>query len=158
MALRSLAPWRRSSAPARRETDPFLTLRREIDSLFEDFFRGWPGERPGSLEFAPPVDVKETENEIVVRAEVPGLDQKDLEVSLTGDQLVIEGEKKEEKEEKHETWHYREASFGSFRRVVPLPCEVDADKVKASYKNGVLTVTLPKSAQAEKRKKIQVSG
>jgi HSP20 family protein len=137
---------------------PMMPLRREMTRLFDDFFRGWdmPAAFNGGA-LTPHVDVKESEKEIVVTAELPGVSEKDVEVSISGDMLTLKGEKKAEKEEKDENWHRIERRYGSFHRSFSLPSEVDAEKIVASYKNGVLTVTLPKSKAArEASRKIAV--
>jgi HSP20 family protein len=124
-----------------------------MDDLFDRFFSNgdlsiWP---PGS--FAPNVDITETANEVRVSAEIPGVDEKDLDISVSDGMLVIKGEKKVEKEEKDGGRHYVERSYGSFERDVRLPCEVDRDKCEAKYARGVLTVTLPKTAKARSNNK-----
>ena len=140
---------------------PFRELervRREMDRLWDSFFEEGPkrrGEEAG--EWLPSLDVAETENDIVVRAEIPGIDPKDIDISLANDLLTIKGEKKQEKEEKEENYHLIERSYGSFSRSVRLPGEVRSDKISASYKNGILKVTLPKSEEAKKKEiKIKV--
>lgn len=137
--------------------DPFSTMRREMDRLFDEF----RGVRGGLYEdeagFAPAVNVKQTDKGVEVTAELPGIDEKNVEVSLADNALTIRGEKKSEKEEKGEGWFISERSFGSFMRTIPLPVEVDEDKVSAQFRNGVLTVTLPAAADAERKtKKIAV--
>lgn len=137
---------------------PMMPLRREMNRLFDDFFRGWdlPAAFNGAA-LTPHVDVKESDKEITVTAELPGVSEKDVEVSISGDVLTLKGEKKAEKEEKEENWHRIERRYGSFHRSFGLPAEVDAEKIAASYKNGVLTVTLPKSKAArEASRKIAV--
>jgi len=99
--------------------------------------------------------VAETKNDIVVKAEMPGLDPKDIDISLSDGLLTIKGEKKQEREEKEENYHLVERSYGSFARSVRLPGEIQSDKISASYKNGVLKVTLPKS-EAAKKKEIKI--
>jgi HSP20 family protein len=120
-------------------------LRREMDRVFENFFgpRRW-GLLPWEGEWAPPLDVAETADQVVVKAEIPGMDPKDINLSLTGDQLTIKGEKKSEREETKENYHLVERSYGSFARSVTLPAAVDEDKIEAKYDQGVLTVTCPK--------------
>ncbi len=120
-------------------------LRREMDRFWEDFFgpgprmpRGW------NEEWIPAVDVAESPEKVTVKAEVPGLDPKEIDISLVGDLLTIKGEKKSEREEKKENYHLVERSYGSFSRALRLPAVVDADKIEASYDKGVLTVTCPK--------------
>ncbi len=158
MAIRNLFPVTsgKKGLPARlNEDNPFAMLRREMDSMFDNFFRGFELEpfegRIGT--FAPRIDVSETDREITVSAELPGLDEKDIDVSLSDDMLTIKGEKKDEKEDKGKDYYRMERSYGSFSRTIPLPVEVQADKVDATFKKGVLTVTLPKSEQAVKAAK-----
>jgi len=139
-------------------SDPFSTMRREMDRLFDEF-RGVGG-GPYTAEaaaFAPAVNVRQTEKGVEVTAELPGIDEKSVEVSLADNALTIRGEKKEEKEEKGENWYMSERSFGSFVRTIPMPIEVDEGKVAAQFKNGVLTVTLPSAPDTERKtKKIEV--
>jgi len=143
MENKSLAP----NGPAAR--DPFAVLRREIDGLFDGFLSGFSAPARG-------LDVAENDKEIRITAELPGVEEKDVEVSLSGNGITIRGEKRAEKEEKGEERYRLERSYGAFRRSFSLPCEVDAGKAAASFKKGVLTVTLPKSAEAAKTKKIAV--
>lgn len=149
--MRSLIPWRRRDVALRPETS-MDAFSREIDDLFNDFFQGpwWP-ERTWARRFAPAFDISETENEFVVKAELPGVDPKDIEVGLMGTVLTIKGEKKEEKEEKARNVHTVERSFGSFSRSFRLPTDVVEDKVEAVYKDGVLTMKLPKAESAKKK-------
>jgi HSP20 family protein len=131
-------------------------LRREMDRLWDDYFgAGRRGLRPLQAEFAPAVDIKETDTEIVVKAEVPGIDAKDINISVAGDVLTIKGEKKSEREEKEENYHLVERSYGSFSRSLGLPAAVDLDKVEAKYEKGVLTITCPKK-EAAKPKAIEI--
>ena len=120
-------------------------LRREVDRRWEDFFgpRGW-GVRPWEGEWAPAVDVSETEDKVVIKAEVPGIDPKDLDITLAGDLLTIKGEKKSERQETKENYHLVERSYGSFCRSLTLPAAVEMDQIDARYEKGVLTVTCPK--------------
>jgi HSP20 family protein len=149
---------------ARREWElPFASLQREMNRLFDSFFGGvnlspWaPLERGVAEAFTPRVNVSETDKEIKISAELPGLDENDLDVSLTRDALTIKGEKKEEKEEKGTSYYRVERAYGSFTRSIPLPVDVNTDKVEATFKKGVLYITLPKTVNAiEKTKKIQV--
>jgi len=153
MEIKSMLPWRRERAVA--ERDPFLALRREMDALFDGFF-GATGSGRALESFEPRVDVAETDKEVRITAELPGVEEKDVEVSLSRDAITIKGEKREEKEEKGKEQYRMERSYGAFRRSFSLPCEVDADKATASFKKGVLTVMLPKTAEAAKSKKIEV--
>jgi len=130
-------------------------MRSEMDRLWDSFFEGRPQVRFG--EWFPTLDVSETKNDLVVKVELPGMDQKDIDVSLSDGHLTIKGEKKKEKEEKEENYHFIERSYGTFTRSVQLPKEVKHDKISASYKNGILKVVLPKSEEAKKKEvKIKV--
>lgn len=125
-------------------------LRREMDRLWDDFFG--PGRRalrPLEAEWAPAVDVSETADKVVVKAEIPGMEPKDIDISLTGEMLTIKGEKKSEREETKENYHLVERSYGSFSRSLKLPVAVAVDKIEAKYEKGVLTVTCPKKEEAK---------
>ena len=125
-------------------------LRNEMDRLWDDYFG--PGRRalqPMEEAWLPAVDVSETGDKITVKAEIPGMEAKDIEISMVGDTLTIKGEKKVEREEKEENYHMVERSYGSFSRAMKLPAVVDPDKVEATYKNGVLTVVLPKKEEVK---------
>ncbi len=149
---RELAIWRPF-----RETVPidFQSMRREMDRLWDSFFEGRPARIAGESEWLPSLDVAETKNDVVVKAEVPGMDSKDIGISLSNGVLTIKSEKKQEREEKEENYHLIERIYGAFARSVQLPCEVKTDKINASYKNGVLKVTLPKAEEA-KTKEIKI--
>jgi HSP20 family protein len=127
-----------------------------MDRVLERFF-GEPsgGERPAGS-WTPRTNVTETKDGLTITAELPGLEAKDVDVAIAGDMLTIKGEKKQEKEEKDEYHHVVERTYGAFSRMVRLPAPVAADKIKASFKNGVLTVSLPKTEEA-KQKAIPVS-
>jgi len=139
-----LAPWR-----------PFRELermRREMDRLWDSFFEERPRRKMEELgEWGPSLDLSETKNDLIVKAEVPGIDPKDIDISLDKDILTIKGEKKQETEEKEENYHFIERTYGALARSIRLPREVQSDKINASYKNGVLRVTLPKSEEAKKK-------
>jgi HSP20 family protein len=125
-------------------------LRREMDRLWDDYFGpGRQAFKPMEMEFAPAVDVKETADKVVIKAEVPGIDAKDINISITGDVLTIKGEKKSEREEKEENYHVVERSYGSFSRSLVLPAAVEVDKIEAGYDKGVLTVTCPKKEEVK---------
>lgn len=154
--------------PKRREVEPIRGLRDEVDRLFDQFFRGWggpfapgwPGARWPALsaetpEFLPVVNLKETQDDYVVTAEVPGLDKKELEITLTDDSVTLKGERKAEKNADEENYHYQEASYGRFERLVSLPGRIKTVDAKARLKDGVLTLTLPK-AEESKRKEVKV--
>ena len=149
--MRSLIPWRRKEgeiAPG----NPLTEFKSEVDDLFNRFF-GSSSWLPGpyfSKGFTPAFDVSETDEDILVKAELPGVDPKEIEVNLVGSTLTVKGEKKEEHEEKTENMHCVERSFGSFSRAVTLPCEVKEDKIEATFKDGVLNLKLPKSEPAKK--------
>ncbi len=125
-------------------------LRNEMDRLWDDYFgSGRRALRPMEEDWMPAVDVSETGDKITIKAEVPGMEAKDIEIAMVGDTLTIKGEKKLEREEKEENYHTVERSYGSFTRAMKLPATVEADKVEASYKNGVLTVVLPKKEEVK---------
>ncbi len=125
------------------------TIRKEMDRLFERFLEPEFPELPVFGEFTPTLDVSDTKDAVVVKAEVPGIEPKDIQVELQEQVLTIRGEKKEEKEEKGETYYRRERAYGAFARSVRIPAAVDRNKVNATFKNGVLTVTLPKAPEAK---------
>jgi HSP20 family protein len=152
MNLRSLMPIGRDRNVARSD-NPFMSLQREIDRLFDDFTRGFPTfSDAGSGELLPSVDVTETDKQIEITAELPGLEEKDVQVNLADNVLTIRGEKKAEKEEKDKTYRLVERSYGSFVRSLELPDGVNPDAIKASITKGVLTVTVPKPAPAQVKK------
>ena len=126
---------------------PFRELAREMEETFGRFFPAWSEER--GYAWMPAVDMVEEKDEIVVKADLPGLDQKDIEVTVQDSTLTIRGERKEEKEEKKEDYYYAERSYGAFVRSLPLPNGVEADKVKATFKKGVLEVRMPKAKEAK---------
>lgn len=131
-------------------------LHHEMDDLFDGFFRGL--DRPfGSHKAWPAIDVAEKDDAILVRAEVPGCKADDVDISVYNNTLTISGEKKETREEKDKGYYYCESSYGSFRRDVTLPAEVDTAKVEATCKDGVLNITLPKAARS-KAVKVQIKG
>jgi HSP20 family protein len=151
-----LTTWKpfREIAPFRE----FERMRRDMDRFWDSFLEGGLRRRTGEGgEWSPSLDVTETKNELVVKAEVPGMDPKDIDISLSDGVLTIKGEKKREKEEKEADYHLVERSYGSFARLVQLPKGVESDKISASYKNGILRITLPKSEEAKKKEiKIKV--
>jgi HSP20 family protein len=156
----------KKSSPARTAApDLWGAFRSDMDRLFDRFSTGfglpsWPRAfdlEPAATYSAPAVDVAETEKAYTVTAELPGMDEKDIDVSVTGDLLVIKGEKRQEKEEKEKNYYLSERSYGLFQRAFTLPTGIDRDKIAAEFAKGVLTLTLPKSAEAqEKQKKIEV--
>jgi HSP20 family protein len=124
-------------------------MKSELDRWFDRLAELKWDEFPMLGEWAPSMDISETKDSVVVKIEVPGMDQKDIEVSLQENRLTVKGEKKQEKEEKDERYHRVERSYGAFTRSVRLPVGVDAGKVLAAFKNGLLTVTLPKTPAAK---------
>ena len=130
-------------------------LHRDVDDLFGSFFGDWPSFSERTV--WPALDIAESDNEITVKAEVPGCKVEDIDISVHGNTLTISGEKKAEEEKKEKGYYHLERSYGSFRREVSLPGDVDPEKVEASCKNGVLTVTLPKS-EKEKAVKVKIKG
>jgi HSP20 family protein len=158
--IRNLVPSGKNRLRAGQDDEtPLSLLRHGVDSLFDNFFRGFDIEPFESrmAAFRPRVDVTETDKEIKVAAELPGMDEKDIEVLLQNDMLTIKGEKKEEKEDKAKDYYKMERTYGSFSRTIPLPIEVQTDKIEAKFKNGLLSITLPKTAKAvEEKKKIEV--
>jgi HSP20 family protein len=164
MNVRDLIPWRRpanTQAPAvyRDETaNPFLTLHREMNRLFDETLRQF--DMPslfGRMPSWPSIEVSETDTELRVTAEVPGLDEKDIEVLLSNGLLTIRGEKKESVEDKQR--QFSERYYGRFERQIALGTEVEEDRIKASFKNGLLSVILPKTAKAQaSRRRIPING
>jgi HSP20 family protein len=124
------------------------SLKHEMDRVFDRFLEGKWDEIPGLGEWTPNMDISETKDSLVAKVEVPGMDPKDIQISLQENLLTIKGEKRQEKEEKDEHYHRVERAYGLFTRSVRLPVAVDASKVTASFKNGLLTVTLPKTPSA----------
>jgi HSP20 family protein len=126
-----------------------MSLREAMDRLFDDAFT-----RPFSLTNAwsvPAVDMYQTDDEIVVKAALPGVKPDEVQISVTGEVLTIKGEIKHEEDKKERSWHIRERRFGSFERSLILPTDVVADKAKAEFENGVLTITLPKAEDVKPR-------
>jgi HSP20 family protein len=153
------------AAPAHRYIDPFSAMRAEMDRVFESFLGlgSGLGRRSGrfpalaraeeSGAVVPSIDVRETETELAIEAELPGLDEKDVSVTLNNGVLTLKGEKKSEREEKKDDYHLMERSYGSFQRSFQVADTIDADKVKATFEKGVLKVMLPKRPEAVKTEK-----
>jgi HSP20 family protein len=147
------------AAPAHRYIDPFSAMRAEMDRVFEPFLGRGSGRFPAlaraveSGAVVPSIDVRETETELVIEAELPGLDDKDVSVTLNNGVLTLKGEKKSEREEKKDDYHLMERSYGSFQRSFQVADTIDADKVKATFEKGVLKVMLPKRPEAVKAEK-----
>ncbi len=124
-----------------------MTLREAMDHLFDDAFT-----RPLTLRdgwSVPAVDMYQTDDEVVVKASIPGFKAEDVQINVTGDILTLRGEVKQEDEKKDKAWHIREQRWGSFERSVAMPTEVIADKAKAEFENGILTITLPKAEEVK---------
>jgi len=164
MAAKTLTPETKkgkslADAKAGQHPYPAFALLRDMNEMIDNFFRdfGMTPLRETSRAFSPSVDVRDTGGELTVTAELPGLGKEDVEVSLTKNSLTLKGEKKAEKEEKGKGLHIRERSFGSFVRTITLPVEINVDKTKAAFKDGVLTIRLPKTERALKEtRKISV--
>ncbi len=176
MELKNLAPWNwfkkeeeidhtvpikhseKVSYYPERQHEPMLQLHRDIDNIFAHFFRGFGmptmglrslrsfPEFEGTNLLKPQVDLSATDKHYLLTVEIPGVDEKDVSLDITGNTMTIKGEKKQEKEEKEKNYYRIERSYGSFQRVLSLPDDVDQDGIKASFKNGVLSVTMPRKA------------
>ena len=161
MAMRDLIPWGRQEnrAPTlfgSEERSPFLSLRRDIDRLFDDFFNApMPGFGRGMRMQWPNVEVSQTDEEVRITAEVPGMSEKDVELLLEDGVLTLRGEKKSESEDRDRG--YSERFYGRFERRIALPSGVEEDKAKAEFRDGVLSVTLPRSREAERGRRIPIN-
>ncbi|RWM87811.1 MAG: Hsp20/alpha crystallin family protein [Mesorhizobium sp.] len=160
MNMRDLIPWGRNESQAPSvyrgaDQNPFLSLHREVDRLFDDVSRTFSTRFPSLGQLSPfnggwpKLEISESDNELRVIAEVPGMEEKDIEVLLDDDVLTLRGEKRSETDDKD----YSERFYGRFERRIPLGYEVEDDKVKASFTNGVLTLTLPKNPNAQSKVK-----
>ena len=167
MVLGNLIPFKKANRTIQVRPSDELSLtglQRRMNRLFEDFCSDWGVEPSGGLslseqDYVPAVDVAETDKDITVTAELPGMDQKDIEVTLNEDVLTIRGEKKQEKEHKDARCYHRECSYGAFVRSIQLPGQVNQDQVKASFKKGVLKIQMPKlESETSKSKKITIQG
>jgi len=167
MNMRDLIPWGRSSpAPSAyrdSEQNPFLALHREVNRLFDNVFRSFDAPIPAFSRLSswssgwPNVEISENDKEVRVTAEVPGLEEKDIDVTLDDGVLTLRGEKRSETEDKDR--QFSERFYGRFERRIPLGVEIEEDKAAADFRNGVLTVTLPKTARAQsKAKRIAING
>ena len=166
MSIKNLIPTfrNRNQLPVRHINDdnPFQMMQREMNRLFDNFmsdFSLFPS-RERFMDSFPQIDLKDTDKEIVVDVEIPGMDEKDIHISMSDNVLTIRGEKQQEKEEKKGNFYHVERSYGSFHRDIPLHAEIEEDKVSAKYKKGVLKINLPKTPEAQRKHKqipIQVS-
>lgn len=167
----NLIPWNwgKKNLPIRKEDNnsheysPYLSLQHDMNRVFDNFFRSFdtglmsPFSEMSEGLFQPKVEVKESANDLRVSVELPGIDDKDLDVSITDDALTISGEKREEKEENTRGFYRMERSYGSFHRRIPFPCSIDKDKAEATFKKGVLNIVLPKTAESKQNvKKISI--
>jgi HSP20 family protein len=155
MNLRALVPFRDRQALARSDLNMFGSLQREVDRLFDEFARGFGAlSVAGNGSLMPSMDVNETDKEFVITAELPGLERKDVEISLEDNVLTIRGEKKIETapDDKNKNVHVNERSYGVFYRVLELPASVDPSSVQATMSKGVLKITIPKPALPETKK------
>ena len=162
MSIRDIAPWWGSSGSNAKsvEESPIAHLHQEMDRMFDRFLENYRtpfGRKNGNEKLTPDMDVVETDEALEAKFDLPGLDEKDLDVNLTDDVLTIKGKKETEKEETEKEYHRVERSYGTYYRAIRLPCEVDASKVTAQFSKGVLTVYLPKAESAKsKSKKVEV--
>jgi HSP20 family protein len=132
------------------------SIRNEIDNLLHEFFGGPIHTGPVAEEWLPPADIDETEDRVLIKAELPGIEEKDIELTLLVNMLTIRGEKKHEKEEKDENHCLGDRYYGSFRRTFQLPADIDPDKAEANFDKGVLKISIPK-VEESKSKKIQIN-
>ena len=151
MNITQLIPWNRnrSGALVRRESDPFFSLQRNVNQLFDEMWREFDGPfaRHGAMAHGwPAVDLVETDRELTVAVEVPGMSEKDVEVQFVDNSIVVSGERRAEREDGR---RMSERYYGRFERRIPLAVEVDPDQAKGEVRNGVLTITLPKTAQSQ---------
>ena len=128
-----------------------MTLREAMDRLFDDAFTRPLSVRDGWTMASPSIDMYQTDNEVVVKASIPGLKAEDVQINVSGDVLTLKGEVKQEEERKDKAWHIREHRFGSFERSIALPTDVKSDKAEAMFENGILTITLPKADEVKPR-------
>lgn len=162
MQIKDLIPWaRKDGAPEAKSDDrnPIAILQRDINRVFESFWN-----RAGDLDWPwgggdAKSDVVEAKDHVEVSIELPGMEMKDIEVSVTDDMLTVKGEKKVERQEEKKGYYLSERSYGAIYRTIPLPPGVDGEKAEASFKNGVLTIRLPQTPEAQaKVKRIEVKG
>lgn len=151
----SIIPWKK------REEHAIMPLRERMNTLFDDFFKDFHSMSPWyssfeKSEFIPSIDVSENEKEVQINAELPGMTDKDIEVHLQNNTLVLKGEKKQEQEKKEKDYHHIERRYGSFYRSIPMPEEVETEKIEANFKNGVLNIRIPKNIKDKKETKIKI--
>lgn len=163
LMIGNLIPWRSKSDESERENSPITRFHSEVDRLFDRFFDEpfsglslLPETGLGRSGWLPTLEISEDEKAFTVKAEIPGVDPDDLDISVRGDVLELSGQKKEESEERRKGYFHSERRYGSFRRAIPLPSPVDQDAITAEYDRGVLSVRLPKAEKAM-AKRIPVS-
>jgi HSP20 family protein len=163
MQIKDLVRWgnnKGNDLAKREDNNPVFSLQRDVNRIFDDFWRRFDQPFAAFGRFdrgGPRTDIAETEHALEVSVELPGIDQNEIDVSLSDNALTIKGEKKSERQQSKKDYRLSERSYGSFYRSIPLPSGVDTDKASAEFKNGVLTVTLPKTQEALARvKKIEV--
>ncbi|MBN1620824.1 Hsp20/alpha crystallin family protein [candidate division WOR-3 bacterium] len=160
MAFRNLIPWQRERDIVRKEGEPSLiSFQREMNRLFDDFFSGLDSSfltpARASL-FTPNINVKEDKDNLTVSAELPGMDEKDIEITMSENTVKISGEKKEETETDKGNYHYMERKSGYFTRVIELPVQVDSERAQAVFKKGVLEIKFPKQDKTDNVKRIEI--
>jgi HSP20 family protein len=157
MQPKDLLPWNwhKKNVPSEvAEWEAPRSLRREMDAMMDDLFsgrgmwRGWPALRAAEEHFLPALDVQNRADAVSVKLELPGMEEKDIQISIDDDVLVIRGEKRSEMEDTREGARWSECHYGAFERGIPLPADLDLDAVRATFKKGVLTVDLPKLESA----------
>lgn len=157
MQIKDLIPWGRDKETSRtsdsgQSSNPLVSLQRDINHVFEDFWRkvenGWNGGDTVVGMYGPNTDITDTDTSVDVSVELPGMTENDIEISMSGNAMTIRGEKKIEHEEERKGIYMSERHYGAFYRTVPLPAGVDPDKAEAQFKNGVLTVSLPKTKES----------
>ena len=164
MAMRDLIPWGRqeSTSPALyrdEERSPFLSLRREVDRLFDDFFRApmlGSSFARSTMAAWPSLEVKESDSEVRITAELPGMNEKDVELTVQDGMLTLTGEKKSENEDRDRGWSER--FYGRFERRIALPDGVDEAQCNATFRDGLLTITMPKSEESRRSRRIPING
>ncbi|MBN2364355.1 Hsp20/alpha crystallin family protein [candidate division WOR-3 bacterium] len=156
MAFKDLIPWQREDH--KKNGEPvMISFQREMNRLFDDFFTGFePSAVFRTNDFFPRVNVKEDRNNFTVSTELPGMDEKDVEITINENTLKICGEKKDDTETEKENYYYVERKSGYFKRIINLPSEVEADKAEATFKKGVLEIKIPKTEKRENIKKISI--
>lgn len=162
MGLSDLVPFRhrRQGATRLAALSPFERMHEEMDRMFDDFLPQFSTARDSDkrFDFLASVDLGETDDALELKADLPGMEEGDIDVTLQDGALMISGERKHESEEKRKNYYRAERAYGAFHRAIPLPCEIDEDRIEAHFKKGVLTVHMPKSPAArENQRKIEIN-